>query len=202
MAIVKSNNNGGDSNTSGLDSVLHDYKKKGESQGFCIDDKLMEEIATRLISKVDRDEVPNERIVKSEIEPSDTSVLWQEIDETGKVIAPIKRYDPDTGEWIEDKPDQQIDEYVPPKRQCGLIRTLGDGQITVPFIALTMDDLEYDVSFTVTTTDGSAFPLFDNGEPRIVLVGRNNIDFVVNITNVPSNGISYLWRATECVEPS
>lgn len=92
-------------NTSGETNVAHDIKKKTGSD--CLDDKTMEEIARRLVSFVESDEVGD--VVFSPEPPNSKTKIWIETDATGSIIGTVKRFDSSTGQWVDDHFDPSVE---------------------------------------------------------------------------------------------
>jgi len=86
-------------NTSGETNVQNDYTKKKPGVD-CIPDKQMAEIARRLQSFVVTDESGD--VVFTPDPPNLKTKLWVETDVTGAIVGTIKRYDSDTGQWVDD----------------------------------------------------------------------------------------------------
>lgn len=77
------------------DTALKDITPKGASD--CIADKMMREIARRLLIFFQR---PDPQIIRSAAPPSDKTKLWLPVDEdTGAVTDVLKVYSPETSAW-------------------------------------------------------------------------------------------------------
>ena len=85
-------------NTSGVDNVGFDFRKKGGSD--CISDKNMAEMARRLLGFVDGGEAGD--VVWAPEPPNDKEKIWIEKSAAGGIIGTIKRYDSPTGDWVDD----------------------------------------------------------------------------------------------------
>jgi len=85
-------------NTDGATNVAHDVKKKSGSD--CIDDRIMEEIARRLISFLESEDTGCCSFTPEP--PNDKRKIWIQTDATGSIIGTIKRFDSKTGQWVDD----------------------------------------------------------------------------------------------------
>lgn len=86
-------------NTSGETNVQNDYTKKRPGVD-CLSDKVMSEIARRLQSFVVTDESGD--VVFTPNPPNTKTKLWVQTDITGAIVGTVKRYDSNTGEWVDD----------------------------------------------------------------------------------------------------
>jgi hypothetical protein len=95
---MASNNGSTNTNTSGDSNVGFDFTQKTGSD--CISDKNMAEITRRLIGAVDSD--GDSCCVFAPDPPNNTKKLWIETTDNGQIIGTIKRYDSESGQWVDD----------------------------------------------------------------------------------------------------
>lgn len=146
-------------------------------EGDCISSTLQQELQRRLVVFT---LAPEQQIVRSVLPPSNKTVYWIPIDETGKVVGVLQGYDPATGQWvpvssvgdcISQAPDNllQLDTndclYVPAGNIPGfcevtpstLVPSSGAATVNITYAAFTDQNAEIEVNFSADPGSGARF---------------------------------------------
>jgi len=113
-------------NTDGQSSVDFDFTKKGGSD--CIPDKIMAEIVRRIQGFIISGELGD--VIFSADPPNNPKKIWIEIDANGSIIGTVKRFDTESGEWVDDH--TELPDPFDLKDFAGT-KTLGSDDETVNF---------------------------------------------------------------------